>query len=428
MTTPSSAVRGLRVALYLVLTGVVAALHIWKLPPALPMLQSELGLDLVQSGFLVSTVQVGGMMLGLLAGLLAERIGLKRCILIGLAIMASGSAAGAQLATVGPIMALRAIEGCGFLMVVMPIPSLIRRQVPINVLSRVMGLWSCYIPIGSILILVFGSWMLSVASWRALWMLLAVLTVAALVLVWRTVPTDRRRAMPSSTAASTSSSTPRLDTGSAHPATGAPVVRPSAISLIRETLGALPVWLVAFTFSMYSAQWMAVIGFLPTIYASGGITGTTAGLLTGLVAGCNIIGNLIAGQLLHKEVPARQLLIVGFSAMIVCAYLAFGTGLPFAGQFLSVALLSASGGLIPATMFNMALMVAPSPRTTTTTVGWMQQGSSFGQFSGPPIVAWVVSMAGGWEYAWMATTAFSVGGIVLALVLERSTAEQTKNG
>ena len=36
--------------------GVAAAMHVAKLPPALPVLERELGLGLVQAGFLLSLV------------------------------------------------------------------------------------------------------------------------------------------------------------------------------------------------------------------------------------------------------------------------------------------------------------------------------------------------------------------------------------
>src|SRR5690606_40722818 len=68
---------------------------------------------------------------------------------------------------------------------------------------------------------------------------------------------------------------------------------------------------------VYAGQWMAVIGFLPTIYAAQGISGTTAGLLTAIVAGANAIGNLSAGRLLHRGVAGWQLLITGLATMIL---------------------------------------------------------------------------------------------------------------
>jgi CP family cyanate transporter-like MFS transporter len=73
-------------------------------------------------------------------------------------------------------------------------------------------------------------------------------------------------------------------------------------------------------------------------------------------------------------------------------------GLPPALRYLAVLLFSGVGGLIPATLFSLAVRLAPSEHTLSTTVGWVQQWSSLGQFAGPPLVAWVASLAGGWQY------------------------------
>ena len=81
-------------AVVVVLAGVSAALHVGKLPPALPVLRDALSLTLVQAGFLLSLVQLAGMTLGLLAGLTADGIGLRRSMLGGLLLLGVASAAG----------------------------------------------------------------------------------------------------------------------------------------------------------------------------------------------------------------------------------------------------------------------------------------------------------------------------------------------
>jgi hypothetical protein len=43
--------------------GVAAALHVGKLPTAIPVLQQALHVSLVQAGFLLSLVQFAGMLL-----------------------------------------------------------------------------------------------------------------------------------------------------------------------------------------------------------------------------------------------------------------------------------------------------------------------------------------------------------------------------
>ena len=57
-----------------------------------------------------------------------------------------------------------------------------------------------------------------------------------------------------------------------------------AMQRLRSTLGARGHWLVALTFGMYSGQWLAVVGFLPSIYAAAGVSGALLGVLTALAA------------------------------------------------------------------------------------------------------------------------------------------------
>jgi len=77
------------------------------------------------------------------------------------------------------------------------------------------------------------------------------------------------------------------------------------------------------------------------------------------------------------------------------------------------------GGLIPGTLFSLAVRLAPSMATVPTTVGWMQQWSAFGQFCGPPLVAWVAGLAGHWQLTWTVTGACALAGMGLAWQIHR---------
>jgi MFS transporter, CP family, cyanate transporter len=65
--------------------GVCAALHVGKLPPAIAALQQALGMTLLQAGFLLSLVQAAGMVAGIAFGVVADAMGLRRSMLVGLA-------------------------------------------------------------------------------------------------------------------------------------------------------------------------------------------------------------------------------------------------------------------------------------------------------------------------------------------------------
>jgi CP family cyanate transporter-like MFS transporter len=384
-------------ALVVVLAGMAAASHVAKLPPAVPVLQQALGMDLVSAGFLLSLVQLAGMTLGLLVGLSVDAVGLRRSLLMGLSLLTVVSALGGITDNVPMLMVLRALEGFGFLWVVMPAPGLIRRTTdPAHMQAR-MGLWGAYMPSGSALALLLGPLVMSVLSWQAWWWLLSCVTAAAALAVWRWVPVVK-----GTTAAGLPQSSDWL-------------------RRLRLTLGSAGPWWIALSFAVYSAQWLAVIGFLPTIYTEMGLSAALTGVLSACVALANVSGNVLSGRLLQRGWPPRWTLHLGFACMALGALGAFadwGPAWPLSLRFVSVVLFSAIGGLIPGTLFSMSVHLAPDESTVSTTVGYMQQWSAFGQFAGPPAVAWVAAQLGDWSWTWVVTGSLCLVGATLAWQVE----------
>ncbi len=393
--------KGIDPAFIVILAGVSAALHVGKLPPAIPVLRDALGVTLVQAGFLLSLVQLAGMTLGLAVGLAADGLGLKRSMVAGLLILSAASALGGWARDAATLLVLRAIEGFGFLLATVPAPSLIRLLVPPHRLAVMLGLWGTYMPFGAAVALLLGPVFIGATSWQAWWWLLAATSFAATLWLAWAVPADRHRRAPA---------------GHGSAAHAGPVY--AWPQRLRQTLTARGPWLVAFSFAVYSGQWLAVIGFLPSIYAQAGLSGAATGALTALAAAINMVGNIASGRLLHRGVRAPLLLCAGFVTMGLGTVAAFGElhggGLSPMLRYAAVLLFSMIGGLIPGTLFSLAVKLAPSERTVSTTVGWMQQLSSLGQFVGPPLVAWVASRVGGWQWTWAVTGACSLLGLALA--------------
>lgn len=384
-----------------ILAGVCAALHVAKLPPAIPALQQELGITLVQAGFLLSLVQLAGMSLGVVAGLTADGIGLRRSMLIGLWLLFGASLAGGWARDIGPLLVLRAIEGVGFLMATVPAPSLVRRSVAPSRLTRMLGFWGAFMPFGTAMALLFGPGVMAGLGWPGWWWLIALLTAAMALWVRLRVPADPPRAGP------------RLAVGDWR-------------RRLAQTLGSGGPWLGALTFGVYSAQWLAVIGFLPTLYAESGWDGALIAVLTALVAAANIIGNVAAGRLLSHGAAPQALLWLGFGTMALGTVLGFSSLTEHSPvlRYLGVIAFSAVGGLIPGSLFSLAPRLAPSEHTVATTVGWFMQWSAVGQMSGPPLVAWVASRSGGWQWTWVVLGSCSLAGALLAWRVGRRLAAQ----
>lgn len=389
-------------ALVVILGGVVAALHVGKLPPAIATLQQALGVTLVQAGFLLSLVQLAGMSLGVAFGVLADGLGLKRSMVLGLTLLALVSAAGGAAPGVPALMTLRAAEGLGFLLVVLPAPGLVRRLVAPGRLNATLGLWGAYMPLATALALLLGPLLIAALGWRAWWWALAAVSLAMALWLARAVPA-----------------------AAAHPAS-APDAGGAALAWttrLARTLAAPGPWLVALTFALYSGQWLAVVGFLPSIYTAAGLSAAATGVLTALAAGVNMVGNIAAGRLLHRGWPAPWLLRAGFVVMGLAAAITFagatGAGAPAWLRYAGVLAFSMCGGLIPGTLFALAVRLAPGEAMLGSTVGWVQQWSALGQFAGPPLAAWLASGVGGWQFTWVATGACSLLGLVLSVPIAR---------
>lgn len=387
--------RRLDPALVVVLAGISAALHIGKLPPALPVLREALHISLVQAGFLLSLVQVAGMTLGLAFGAAADVIGPRRTMVLGLLILSAASFAGGAVHTAQALMALRAAEGVGFLLASLPAPGMIRRLVEPAQLSTMLGLWGAYMPFGTATALLAGPAFIALTGWPGWWWLLAALSLAMAFVLWLSVPAEMDTRPPGASGAG---------------------------RRIQRTLGARGPWLASLAFATYSSQWLAVVGFLPTIYAQAGLAGAYAAVATALAAAVNMVGNIASGRLLRRGVPAPMLLYAGYVAMLVGAVVAFADwsqdGAHVAAiRYAGVLLFSTVGGLVPGTLFSLAVRMAPDEGTVSTTVGWMQQLSALGQFAGPPLAAWAAAQAGGWSVIWWVTGGFAVAGMGVAVAI-----------
>jgi CP family cyanate transporter-like MFS transporter len=412
MQAIADAKRSQAAALIVIVAGVVAALQIGKLPPALPALAESLGMTLMQSGFLLSLVQLAGMSLALAVGLSADGLGLRRSMLMGLLVLGLASAMGSFALSVPELMFWRALEGLGFLCVTLPAPGLIRKLVDAQQVRKLLGYWGAYMPAGTALTLLVGPLWLPAWGWQTWWCLFAVLSWAMALVLWRVVPADAVISLQQAPLQSSQAL--------------AQVAWPQRL---RETLTAPGPWLVALCFAMYSGQWLAVVGFLPSIYTQAGLSGATLGVLTAFAAAVNMVGNMASGRLLQRGLHPSLLLGLGFLAMACGSLLAFSewtSTVPWL-RYVGVLLFSSCGGLVPGTLFSLAVRLAPHERNVSTTVGWMQQGSAAGQFAGPPAVAWLASQVGGWQWTWTATGLCCVVGWILSFMIAKALSSQKES-
>ena len=146
-----------------------------------------------------------------------------------------------------------------------------------------------------------------------------------------------------------------------------------------------------------------------------------------MAAAVNMAGNMASGRLLQRGWAPRSTLWLGFAAMALGSTLAFAPLTESAPwlRYAGVLLFSGLGGLVPGTLFGLAVRLAPGEQQVAATVGWVQQLSALGQFVGPPLVAAVAAQAGGWQFTPLVTVGCCMVGAVLAWLAGRLLARQS---
>src|SRR5260221_6543480 len=281
--------------------GIVGAFQVGEAAMALPALRTDLGIGLPPAGWVLGFFNrlgaAPGRGIGGLVGCGAHR----RAVLAGLTLLAAASLAGAAAPDIAVLLATRFVEGMGFLMVIVAAPSLIMRLTRPDDLKLALGAWGAYMPLGQAIMVLAAPLLLVPFGWRGLWIANTVLLVLFAVLLARV--------------------TSELPRSPARPAR-------SLWRDLRDTVTAPGPLLLAAIFGAYSMQYLAVMGFLPTVLIEReGLAFATAGGFAALAIAMNGLGNLAGGVLLQRGVP-RWMLITASGCAMGSAALAIFTASP----------------------------------------------------------------------------------------------------
>ncbi|MDH3263727.1 MAG: MFS transporter, partial [Paracoccaceae bacterium] len=356
-----------------VLAGVVAAMHIGKLPPALPLIREDLGFGLVMGGFVVSLFSVLGMTLAVFLGAMADWLGRERLVVLGFSCLVAGGALGAAAQGLPLLMLGRLVEGIGFISVSVGLPAVVFRAAARRDQPLALAIWSVFTPLGMSLAMLAAPWALAALGWRGSWWALAAVcpVIAAAVLV-----VMRRLGVPR----------------------GSQV---RFLPLVLQALACRGFLLIALTFMAYAFQWVTLMVWLPTFLGESlGSSLESAALVTALIVLMNVPGCLLGGWLMRRGASARGLVLAGSLIMALAATGIFLPGLPGPARMVLCVAFSFFGGLIPPSLFNSVPAAAPSAHHVGAGNGMLMQGSALGQFIGAPAVAVAVAWAGGnWSAA-----------------------------
>lgn len=386
--------------LWIILAGYLAAIHVGKLSAVIPVLQQDLNLSFTQAGFSLALVQAAGMLFALCIGAFSEKIGLKRCLIMGLIILGLSSLAGLWITQPATLYLFRFTEGIGFLTISLCAPAILKRISRPETLNFKLGLWSSYMGIGVSLAVLTIPLLLEYLNWQTIWAILGSLCLLIAVMIKQYLHLE-----------------PATPTQPNHPQTSTETI--SFWQIVKITLTHPPIVCLAIIFACYTSQWITVTGFLPTLYVKQGLELKLAGMLVSLVVLANLGGTFGAGMLLQRGWKPKTLLTSGFIAMLgsSCLVFAVNSWLLFELQFVSAVLFSLIGGMIPTTVFAITLHYAPRAYAAAACVGLVLQISACAQFFIPTLSAALVTATQYWANLALITVCLSILGILMTAFL-----------
>ncbi len=373
--------------------GCIGAFQIGKTFASLSLIIDELELSLIQAGLILSLFSLIAAFAGAGFGLLSDRIGHLRTALTGLLVSAGGAFLGATAAGVELLLLSRLIEGFGFILAIVALPSLISGSAEDRDRPLAMGLWAAFMPAGIGASMLITPMLLEWHGWRGLWN-----DIGVIILIWGAILFISFRGASDKSG-----------------------IQLSTTDFIASVMRLGPLLVVA-GFICYSSLYQSLTAFLPTILATEyGVTLARSAHLGALVVVANVVGNVTAGWLIGRGAIPWKLLTVSFLAMGVCATLVFASFSDPLAKTAAGILFSAFGGMFPGTAFVLAARYSPSPSHMALMAGLMLQGAGIGQTIGPLMVSSVVEYSGRWDFANWVVVSMAAIGLICALLLRKRT-------
>jgi MFS family permease len=351
--------------------SIVAPFIQFKIPPIMPFLMKEFGINLTQAGMLMSVVALLGLLLALPTSILLHRFGAKITLMVSLGLMALGAGFGAFSSSFHALLMSRVIEGIGIGLMGITAPATIAMWFPQERQGTPMGIWATWVPVGSVLIYNIAPTMVVSLGWQSIWWLGVGLAVAMMVLCsWfiRRPPAQGHMDRQSETA-----------------------------PLMRHALANWNIWLLALEFACMNFAMMGLATYYPTYLNE------VRGYPLGQAAFIASLGTFVilfsapAAGLLSDHISSRRLVLalpfLGAAVLFLFPFRLTGWQI-----ILFMILQGLIIGAIPTATFAAAPEVMKRPEWAGIGLAIVLIGQSLGQLLGPIFFGGIVQGAG-WAMA-----------------------------
>ncbi len=358
-----------------IFAGITAAIQLNKVIPAIPFLRETLKISMVEAGWVMSVFSFNTIFLGFFSGVMGDKFGNRRVVIFGLISVLVGSIYGFFACNISLLALLvsRVAEGLGFALIVVSAPALIAAASSENRRGMALGLWSAYMPAGIVTVFLLSPLILKTGYWNNLWLFPILVNVLIISIFIQTTRFIAR--------------------GAANPGAD----HYSARENIKTTLSGTGPWLLALSMGFFTMQNNSMWAWAPSYFSENQSFSMTGALMaSSLLPLINVFGSIFGSVLLFRGVSGWKMIMIASITMFITTLGMIGPGLPDNLRLVCLVFYSTIGSFIPAALFALAPVFAPSQKQLASTNGMIISGANAGIFFGPPAVAAVVSYFGNW--------------------------------
>jgi predicted MFS family arabinose efflux permease len=304
----------------LFLARTVMALQFQTVASTAPFLRDALAIDFASLGALIGLYMLPGIVIALPGGMLGQRFGAKRVVLLGLAMMALGGVLMGASSSFAPVAAGRLVSGIGAVLFNVMVTKMVADWFAGRELATAMGILMSSWPLGLALGLVFFGPLAAVHGWSAIMHIGALCAVVALALVaslYRDPP-------------------------------GMPASGPAQLRLNLNKREWLLVIIAGTIWAFFNVSYIVLVTFLPELFTQRGYTLVEASGIVSLIGWLLIPTIPLASYLAERFRQPDMIMFASFPLVAAAIATLPFTNAPLVPYSLMILMIGAPAGLIMA--------------------------------------------------------------------------------
>ncbi len=378
------------ILLIVVLASVAGPLNQFKAPPVLRLLMDAFSVPMSGAGLFMSVFSFAGLILAIPGGFIFQRLGYRITGLIAVLAIVIGAAMGAMSLNAGTMLTSRFIEGIGNSFIGMVAPAVIALWFTIERRGKAMGIWSAWVPLGSIIMFAVAPFLAGRWNWQGVWWFGCFYAVCVGLLFYAFISPPPQQAAAGET----------------------------VIPLHTHTRGGLrgvlrnrDLWLIGLLWCCFSFSFTSFLTWAPTFLRDvHGFSLARASFLMSVMAMLGIVGCPIAGWVSDRLGSRKVVCVIPMMAMLVLWPLASMAGdRLFSFLAMVIAFLA---GFPPTGIFSAGSEAVRDEKLRGMAMGVIQIGQNVGLLLGPLAFGSIIQFFGGWQMAFWALVPVTALGIV----------------